>query len=83
MAELVKDLVCGMEIDPETAAGTSQYQGTTYYFCAEGCKQEFDANPAKFVGGGVAPTGEAPVEAPVAAATEEKPARKWWEFWKS
>ena len=52
MAELVKDLVCGMEIDPETAAGKSEYQGTTYYFCAVGCKTDFDADPQQFLGGG-------------------------------
>lgn len=44
-----KDLVCGMDVDPETAAAKSEYNGKTYYFCAPGCKKEFDANPAKYV----------------------------------
>ena len=43
-----KDVVCGMEIDPAKAAGTSQHEGKTYYFCSTGCKAKFDANPAKF-----------------------------------
>ena len=43
-----KDVVCGMQIDPAKAAGTSQYQGKTYYFCSKGCKAKFDANPAQF-----------------------------------
>jgi len=30
----MKDPVCGMDVDPAKAAGTSEYQGTTYYFCA-------------------------------------------------
>jgi YHS domain-containing protein len=49
MAETVKDLVCGMEIDPETAAGTSEYEGKTYYFCSPGCKRSFDKDPEKYV----------------------------------
>lgn len=47
--EKVKDLVCGMVIDPKTAAATSEYKGKTYYFCAKGCKIAFDKNPEKYV----------------------------------
>ena len=43
-----KDLVCGMQVDPKKAAGTSEYQGKTYYFCSENCKQHFDNNPEKY-----------------------------------
>jgi hypothetical protein len=32
MAEKVKDPVCGMEVDPQQAAGRSEYQAKTYYF---------------------------------------------------
>ncbi len=45
----MKDPVCGMQVDPATAAGTSEYQGQTYYFCATGCKAKFDANPGQYV----------------------------------
>jgi len=31
------------------AAGKSEYQGKTYYFCAMGCKKKFDENPLKYV----------------------------------
>jgi YHS domain-containing protein len=44
-----KDVVCGMQVDPAKAAGTSQYNGKTYYFCSGGCKTKFDANPSQFV----------------------------------
>jgi Cu+-exporting ATPase len=47
--EMVKDPVCGMMIDEKTAAGQSEYAGTTYYFCAPICKQRFDQNPAQYV----------------------------------
>jgi len=45
------DPVCGMAVDEKKAAAagrTSQYQGRTYYFCADDCKKSFDANPAKY-----------------------------------
>jgi Cu+-exporting ATPase len=42
------DPVCGMEIEEETAA-TTEYEGTTYYFCSLGCAQEFDENPEAFL----------------------------------
>ena len=44
-----KDVVCGMQVDPAKAAGSSQYNGKTYYFCSKGCKGKFDANPGQFV----------------------------------
>ena len=45
----VKDPVCGMTIEAETAAGASEFGGETYYFCSPLCKDKFDANPQKFV----------------------------------
>jgi Cu+-exporting ATPase len=44
-----KDPVCDMDVDPETAAGTSEYLGKTYYFCGLGCKRDFDKDPSKYV----------------------------------
>ena len=44
-----KDVVCGMLVDSAKAAGTSQFNGETYYFCSKGCKSKFDANPAQYV----------------------------------
>ncbi|MEP6896659.1 MAG: YHS domain-containing protein [Chloroflexota bacterium] len=43
------DPVCGMEVDPSEAAGTSEYKGKTYYFCAPGCKKDFDKDPEKYL----------------------------------
>lgn len=45
----VHDPVCHMDIDPETAAGKSEYNGTTYYFCSLGCKKSFDKDPEKYL----------------------------------
>ena len=52
MANTVKDHVCGMDIDPATAAGKSEYKGQTYYFCSLGCKKAFDKEPEKYLGKG-------------------------------
>lgn len=46
---MAKDPVCGMAVDPKRAAGSSVYQGQTYYFCSPGCKATFDKAPARFV----------------------------------
>lgn len=46
----VKDVVCGMDIDSATAAAKSEYGGETYYFCAPGCKKDFDRDPKKYAG---------------------------------
>jgi YHS domain-containing protein len=45
----VKDVVCGMTVDSETAQFQSEHKGETYYFCAPGCKKAFDANPEKYL----------------------------------
>ncbi len=46
----VIDPVCGMTIDTSEAAGTRDYQGTTFYFCSKDCLQTFDADPRQFAG---------------------------------
>ena len=43
-----RDVVCGMQIDPARAAGSSVHAGKTYYFCSKGCKAKFEADPAKY-----------------------------------
>lgn len=46
---VVKDPVCNMECEENEAVASSIYKGKTYYFCALGCKNEFDQNPEKYV----------------------------------
>jgi YHS domain-containing protein len=49
---MAKDPVCGMQVDEKKAAGKSEYQGQTYYFCSPGCKAAFDKEPQKYAGKG-------------------------------
>ena len=43
------DPVCKMEVDENTAAATSEYQGKKYFFCAVGCKRAFDQDTEKYL----------------------------------
>lgn len=60
------DPICGMTVDEKTAQFKSDYKGTTYYFCAPGCKKTFDGEPGKYVKG----------------EQKGMPGKKpWWKFW--
>jgi len=43
-----EDPVCGMEIKKGDLK--ADYQGATYYFCMESCRQRFLKSPAAFLG---------------------------------
>jgi Cu+-exporting ATPase len=43
------DPVCGMTVDPQHAAGSSAYEGKTYFFCSKGCLAKFESNPEKYL----------------------------------
>ncbi len=45
------DPVCGMEVDEQSAPAKTTYQGTTYYFCSEACKEDFEEDPERFTEG--------------------------------
>ncbi len=44
------DPVCGMKVEPASAAGSHQHDGRTYYFCNPSCLKKFKAEPTKFLG---------------------------------
>jgi Cu+-exporting ATPase len=48
--ETSKDPVCGMDVDPNNAAASYEYQGKTYYFCSTVCHDKFKAEPEKYTG---------------------------------
>ena len=45
----VRDPVCGMQIDPDTAYASEEYEGTTYHFCSASCHERFKADPERYV----------------------------------
>ena len=69
-AEGAVDPVCGMSVDPASAAAHRTHQGTDYWFCAPGCAERFDAEPERFVGSGASfePMASQPVTLTLAPA---------------
>lgn len=49
MITMATDPVCGMSLERETAAVKLDVDGRTYFFCAAGCRDEFLANPSRFL----------------------------------
>lgn len=49
---LLIDPVCGMDLEESAGEDSeaAEYKGTTYYFCSEDCRKQFEANPQQFVG---------------------------------
>jgi len=45
----VKDPVCQMDVDPDTARAKFDYKGITYYFCNPRCLEKFRAEPGKYL----------------------------------
>lgn len=43
------DPVCKMEVDEKTAKFKTEYKGNTYYFCAPGCKMNFEKEPEQYL----------------------------------
>lgn len=61
------DPVCGMTVDPATAAGTTVHEGQTYYFCNTHCLHRFEADPQRYIK--TAPAPPLPPPQPGAAYT--------------
>jgi uncharacterized protein len=45
-----RDPVCGMPVNPETATQRLEHEGTTHVFCSAGCREAFQADPARYTG---------------------------------
>ena len=45
----VKDPVCGMSVNPATAAARYEHEGKTYYFCCPHCRDKFQAQPGNYL----------------------------------
>jgi Cu+-exporting ATPase len=64
----VIDPVCGMTVNPGTAAGSVEHKGQTYYFCSKSCVARFQQDPDRYLQPKPAP---APAAAGAAADTRE------------
>jgi Cu+-exporting ATPase len=57
---LVKDPICGMDVDPAATAHHAEHAGVEHHFCSAGCRAKFLADPARYL-------GDAPRAAPQAS----------------
>ena len=64
---MATDPVCGMSVEPASAAGTFAHAGNTYHFCSPRCLEKFKADPQRYLRG--ADNG-----APLQAQLQKKPA---------
>jgi YHS domain-containing protein len=49
---MARDPVCGMPVNEQQAAGTSEYQGETSDFCSPRCQEPFDQHPERYTSQG-------------------------------
>jgi len=42
------DPVCNMDVEHTDETPQSEYEGETYFFCCEACKEAFDQEPEKY-----------------------------------
>ncbi len=78
MTRTEHDPICHMDIAPESAAGTSEHLGLTYYFCSRGCKLDFDEDPAAALRAEAEYDHSQPMMQMPMAAAAKKP---FWKFW--
>ena len=57
----VIDPVCHMIVDPESSAGSFEFEGKAYHFCSKHCLQKFSANPRQFLEPSPAPIVAQPI----------------------
>ena len=48
-AKTVRDLVCGMTVNPATSKHRFDYRGETLHFCSAGCRTKFATDPGAYL----------------------------------
>ncbi len=49
-SSIIKDPVCGMDVDTKTSKRKFNYNNQDYYFCSDGCLKKFSQNPENYLG---------------------------------
>jgi YHS domain-containing protein len=57
---MTTDPVCGMDLEESQAKAKAEYEGKTYYFCSDACREEFEAYPEQYALGAGAGSGTSP-----------------------
>ena len=45
---MTTDPVCGMDIVESNAKASTEFEGKTYYFCSDACREEFESAPEQY-----------------------------------
>ena len=69
---LARDPVCGMSVEPDSAAGSHHYMGQTYFFCSLHCLQKFRSEPSSYL----APAPDQPLSEISSHGPKSEPADK-------
>ena len=48
-ADIVRDPVCGMTVDPAAGKPTAQHAGHVFHFCSASCRDKFTADPDRYL----------------------------------
>ncbi|HET7211759.1 MAG TPA: heavy metal translocating P-type ATPase [Methyloceanibacter sp.] len=48
-AHMATDPVCGMMVDTHAGKPAEAFRGNTYFFCSEGCRTKFAADPTRYL----------------------------------
>ncbi|MEK1890144.1 MAG: heavy metal translocating P-type ATPase [Phyllobacterium sp.] len=48
-AEVVRDPVCGMTVDPDAGKPAAEHGGRVFHFCSAGCQAKFVKNPEAYI----------------------------------
>jgi Cu+-exporting ATPase len=48
-AHMATDPVCGMTVDPHAGKPAESFGGRRYFFCSEGCRKKFAAEPKRYL----------------------------------
>ena len=67
----MKDLVCGMNVDPAKTKHSVVHEGKNYFFCSVSCLEKFHREPGKYLSGGGHEPMASVVSAPPAGAGVE------------
>ena len=66
---MTKDPVCGMDVEPEKAGARAEHRGTLYFFCCDGCRDLFRADPGRYTHGPAPAASAGPTPSPHAASS--------------
>ncbi len=73
---MAKDPICGMNVEPSSAAESYFHNGQNYFFCSHHCLEKFKEDPEKFLSLRADPHGQAHVHGPAPSSPQMRKMEK-------